>query len=308
MVNKCAVVTGANGFVGKCLTISLLEEGYFVYAIVTDMDALKDLDNQKVKQVKLFFDGYDKLISTIDRPIDVFFHCVWQGVWGKAFNDYSLQMNNAIYSGKTMEIAWKLQAKKFVLISTVNVLEVKRIIMESENFPKLRATTNYAMAKISAEMICRTLSSSIGVQFNCAYIAMVYGEGNYSLMVPNVVMKKLIHGESPDLIDGNGLYDLIYVKDVAKGLIAIGERGKNMISYYLGHRHLKTFKELFIEIGKIINKDIKLNFGAYPIANYIDYSLVDLDALFRDTGFEARQSFKDTILSTSEWIKKNLGD
>ena len=308
MSNKCAVVTGANGFIGRNLVISLLKKDYFVYAIVTEEESLKDLCGASLKQVKLFFEDYCKLTSIIDRSVDIFYHCAWQGVWGKAFEDYSLQMNNAINSGKTMEIASLLNAKKFVLISTVNVLETKKVILEPEKYLKLRATTNYSMAKISAEMICRTLSSSNGVEFNCAYIAMVYGEGNYSLMVPNVVIKKLLHDISPDLIEGNGLYDLIYVKDVADGLLAIGERGKNLISYYLGQRKLQTFKDIFTEVGIIVNKDVKMNFGAYPDANYIDYSLVDLDALYRDTGFETSHPFKDSILSTSKWIKEKLGD
>ena len=135
---------------------------------------------------------------------------------------------------------------------------------------------------------------------------MVFGEENKSMMVPNVVLTKLLSGKSPDLIDGNGLYDLIYVKDVASGLVAIGEKGTPMKSYYLGSRKLKSFKELFLEIGKIINPSVNINFGAYPDANYIDYSLINLDELYDDTGFEPKCDFKESILKTSAWLKENM--
>ncbi len=305
-MKRVAVVTGANGFVGTHLVESLLAKGYFVYAVTTDDHAFKQVDSSKLKNLVLFFDDYPKLVSEIKEGVDVFFHCAWQGVWGDAFKDYNLQMRNAVYAGKTMEIAAQLNAKRFVLLSTVNVLEAKKIIADSTSFNKLRATTNYAMAKLSAEMICRTLSCQNGVEFNCAYISMIFGEGNRSMMVPNVVITKLLKGEAVDLIEGKGLYDLVYVKDAVEGLIAIGERGVNLKSYYVGNRELVTFREIFERVGKIVNPDVPLRFGTYPDANYIDYSLIDLDELFNDTGFSVSFPFDLSIKRVAQWIKKNL--
>ena len=305
-MNKCAVVTGANGFIGKRVVERLLANGYFVYAITTDVNSLNDISSDSISTHSLFFDEYPKMLEIIDKDVDLFIHCAWQGVWGKAFDDYSLQMNNAINAGKTMEIASRLNAKKFVLLSTVNVLEAKKIINNPFNYKQLRATTNYAMAKLSAEMICRTLASHNCVLFNCAYIGMVYGENNYSMMVPNVVISKLLKNESPDLIEGNGLYDIVYVEDVANGLIAIGEKGIPFKSYYIGSRHIKTFKCVFEKIGKIVNPSVRLNFGAYPDNNYIDYSLINIDELFEDTGFEIADNFEQNVTKTANWIKEKM--
>jgi len=301
---KVAVVTGANGFIGAAVTKELLKLDYKVYAIVTDANALLDLECQNLTVIKAFFEEYQEIPNEIKEPVDVFYHFAWQGVWGKPFSDYSLQMKNAVNAGMAMEIAQKVKAKKFILASTVNVLEIISII-NGKQMKKMRATANYAMAKLSAEMICRTLTNNNETDFNCAYIAMTYGPGNFSLMVPNVVMGELIANESPDLIEGNGLYDLIYIDDVARGFVAIGEKGKPMTSYYLGHSNLKTFKQLFTEIGEIINPQIKLNFGAYKDDNQIDYFLVDVKALEKDTGFSPSSDFKKSITITSEWIKQN---
>ena len=38
----------------------------------------------------------------------------------------------------------------------------------------------------------------------------------------------------------------------------------------------------------------------------MDYSCVDLNQLYDDTGFECRSDFKTNILETFEWIKSNL--
>ena len=133
---------------------------------------------------------------------------------------------------------------------------------------------------------------------------MAYGPKNKSLMVPNVVISKLMQGKSPDLIDGNSPYDLIYVDDIVEGLLAIAEKGKNLKSYYLGHEKLKTFKELFTEIGSIIDPKIKLNFGAFKDTSEIDYSLIDLKALKNDTGFVCKSNFNDSILETAKYLKE----
>lgn len=298
---KTAVVTGANGFIGKAVAKELILNGFFVYCVVTDDRGMSDLDQKKIKIVKAFFEDYPNLTKKIAVPIDLFFHFAWQGVWGSAFKDYKLQMNNAIHCGEAIELAEKLNCRKFVLASTVNVLELKDKINFQGKQP-LRYTTNYSMAKLAAEMICRTSAENNGIDFNCAYIAMAYGPGNRSLMVPNVVMGKLTKGIEPDLVKGDGLYDLIYIDDIARGFVAIGLRGHTFKSYYLGHPTLKRFKDIFTEIGLFINPSVRLNFGAYPDDNQIDYSKVDLSELYSDTGFEPSSDFKKSIMETAKWV------
>ncbi len=301
---KVAIVTGANGFIGKALTKSLLSKGWFVYAVVTDEKAMEDCKNGNLKVIKAFFQDYPNIVSNITKRPDVFYHFAWQGVFGSSFNNYELQFSNAVNCGKAFELAEKVGASKFVLASTVNVLEAKKMINCEKIKSKLRATMNYSMSKLSAEMICKTLASrSKATSFNVAYIAMAYGPGNRSLMVPNVVMLKLMNNLSPDLIKGEGLYDLIYIDDIVKGFQAIGDFGMPMESYYIGHSNLETFKNIFTKVGSIVNPKVKLNFGVYPDENNIDYSLIDTTKLFKLCGFVPDSDFSRSIITTCDWLK-----
>lgn len=306
---KTAIVSGANGFIGKHLVRYLLSKDVFVYAVVTNKVDLQDLLCPNLSIIEAFFSDYNILLTKIDRQPDVFFHVAWQGV-NDSHSDYSLQLNNAIFAGKTFEIAEKLFCKKFVLASTINVLETKKIISQNEISKPLRFNLNYSMAKLSGEMICKVLAAkSKTTSFNTVYLSMVYGPNSFALTVQNVVMLKLIHGESPDLIKGEGLYDLIYIDDVVKGFEAVAKKGKNNKSYYLGHLKLRTFKEIFTDIGTIINKNIPLRFGSYPIDNYIDFSLINTDDILLDCGFEPTSDFEESIRVTVEWLKTtNLYD
>lgn len=56
----------------------------------------------------------------------------------------------------------------------------------------------------------------------------------------------------------------------------------------------------------VIAPDVELKFGEYKDNQQIDYSKFDLDALFRDTGWQCRAELKDHIRDTADWVKKNL--
>ena len=89
-------------------------------------------------------------------------------------------------------------------------------------------------------------------------------------------------------------------------MIAIGEKGKNKKEYYVGHRKLKTFKEWMIEIRDNVAPDIELKFGEFKDNQQINYDEVDLDALYRDTGWECHYELKDKIICTAQWVSENV--
>jgi nucleoside-diphosphate-sugar epimerase len=128
--------------------------------------------------------------------------------------------------------------------------------------------------------------------------------GNHATAsVVNVVINQLLKEESPKLIGGESLYDVIYIADIVDAFLAMSEKGVNNKSYYIGHRNLRTFKEIFTDIGNVVNPNVKLLFGAYSDASKMDYSRIDIDALYNDTGFEAKADFKESIVKTAEWLK-----
>ena len=301
---KTAVVTGADGFLGHCLSQHLIKKGYFVYGVGIDENKVKDLNSACFLFIKALFENYKDLTTKIKTKVDYFFHFARNGVFGNAFKDYNLQLSNAMYACEAILIAKQLGCKKFILASTINTLETLNYFGKYQIEP--RYTNIYAMSKLSSEMIGKTIAFQEGIEFNCGLISMVYGPNNYSLMVPNVVMLNLIQNKPSNLIDYNTEYDLIYVEDVADAFIAIAEKGINLKTYYVGHSSLQKFGDIFSNIRDIINRDGVLNFGVYPNKTMINYGLIDLKMLYNDTGFVPSFDFKKSILITAEWLKKNI--
>lgn len=302
---KKVAITGVTGFFGSSLAKTLLSSGITVIGIDLDKRKLMTFGNDHFIPVLASFEDYKRLPEAIhENDIDVFYHFAWAGGFTTAIRDYKLQMSNAGYAGDALVAAQKIGAKKFVYANTYNQYEIINFLT-SESFEP-RYTCIYSTGKTAASLICRTLAHNLGVEYSGALIPMPYGENNYSKQLVNTVINSLNNGVAPKLVEGNNLYDLVYIQDITDALIAIGERGHNKKEYYVGHRKLKTFKEWMIDIRDSIAPDVELKFGEYIDNQQIDYDMVDLDALYRDTGWECHYELKEKIANTAKWVKYNL--
>ena len=297
------IITGVTGFFGGSLARKLLRDGLVVYGIDVEtpkLDEFRAYDN--FVPVIADFTMYKNLPQLIsDDEIDVFYHFAWAGGFTTALKDYTLQMTNAAYAGDALIAAKEIGCKKFVYAGTYNEFEIQTFLA-TEGFEP-RYTCIYATGKTAADLICRTLAFNLGIEYCTGFVPMPYGENNYSKQLANVVIDSLNKGIPPKLVEGNNTYDWVYIGDIVDAFCAIGEKGKNQKGYYIGHRKLKTFKEWMIEIRDILAPDVELLFGEFKDAQNIDYSLIDLDALYRDTGFECKADFEQSIKRTAEWVK-----
>lgn len=303
---KTVAITGVCGFLGSHLCKKLLSMGVKVYGIDINLEIQKQFaELGDYVPVVADFEHYKNLHEMIAEPIDVFFHFAWQGgLLQNSFWDYELQLSNAKYACDAFQEASLMGAKRFVNSGTNNQIEITQFLNSKDFTP--RGTTIYASAKIALELMCKTLATKSNTDFVGCMIPMPYGEGNRSMQLFNVVAKNLIEGTSPKLIEGNNLYDMIYIGDIVDAFIAIAERGKAGRTYYIGHRKLKTFRQWIEDIRDIVAPDVELKFGEYKDPLNMDYSCVDLDQLYDDTGFEVKSDFEMTIKETFKWIRKNL--
>ena len=304
---KTAIVTGAGGFIGGAMTSFLLDKGVKVYGVdITENALARHAGRENFIPVIAEFADYPRLHEMIRDEVDVFYHFARQGGYGQAFKDYRLQLNNSIADCDAISEAIKIGCKKFVFAGTVNEYEVDNYIRA--DFFKPRYTYIYAAVKQASEALCKTIAFNSGIDYCAGRIAMAYGENfNSPTSLPNVVMKNLLTNIPCKLVEGTNLYDMIYIDDIVRAFYAIGEKGEDMKSYYVGHRKVGTFRELMEKIGAILNPDCPLLFGEYPDApSGVDYANIDIDALYRDTGFECKADFEESIMKTANWIKAEL--
>jgi len=302
---KIVVISGASGFIGGVLAEHLLQNGITVYGVGRDFQKIKRLLSFKTFiPIELDFKDYSHLKDVIPQEnIDVFYHFAWSGGFERnCLKNFNLQLRNVQASCDAMMEAIELRVNKFVYAGTINEIEIQQFINRFATF-ETRPTCIYASAKLAAELICRTMAQENHIHYNSGLIPMIYGKGNRSNQLVNVVLRNLILGIPPKLIEGNNQYDLVHVDDVARAFEAIGNAGINGKRYYVGHRTLKTFREWMEELRDIVSPNTDLHFNEYNDPLNLDYSLLNLDALYQDTGFECKESFYQRMKENAEWFQ-----
>lgn len=303
MLKVC--VTGATGFIGRRLCEKLLANGVTVYGVGRNQKVLDELGNSKrFHGIVLDFSEYEKLSKIIkDRDFDVFFHLANWGVNGDDKSNYEIQLQNVKIACDAVKIANVLGCRRFVFIGSVDEFEIDG--RPDDRYIQPTHSRIYGVAKLAAEEMGKVIATKLGIEYVTALLALTYGEYNNTNILPNVIIRSSFNGKPVDLIEGNSTFDMIYVDEAVGGILAIAEEGLNLESYYVGHSNVRTFKEIVEEINSSLENPVELRFGVYKDkGNPIDFSKINREKLFLDTGYECNIELKEGISNTYNWIKE----
>ena len=292
---KKAVVTGASGFIGRALTERLLAEGWTVYAVVRDAQALAGLDGD-LRPTVCDFAHYDRMAEQVGENVDCFLHFAWTGVSGDMSRSITTQTENVMAAAEAMKQAKQLGARKFLFAGSSYQYR-----MEPSGDVYLPKNL-YGAAKAAAERLLWASALADGMAFNTVLFTNVFGVGDRSNRSTNAMLKKLLAGEPLKLISGEHLHDWTYIDDAVGGVMAVLEKGLPGKEYYVGSREPETFRDIVTRVRDAICPEAELCFGEYKDDAYIDYTKIDLDALYRDTGFACTADFEESIRKTARWL------
>lgn len=302
---KKAIITGANGFIGKWLVKELVDNGIYVYAIVKDKtsktDGIGSLKNVEI----VYCDLKDilKLENIIaDRTIDVFYHLAWVGSAGSLRSDTEVQLLNAQYTVDSVKVAKKIGCKKFIGAGS---------IMEEETIAAVRADGNkpgqayiYGAGKLVAQCMSKCVAAEIGIDHIWAIITNAYGVGETAPRFINTTLRKVISDQPLQFTAATQNYDFIYISDLVKAFYYLGIKGKPFSSYVIGSAQAKPLKSFILQIQQTIESDKNVTFGDIPFTGInLPVEVFNCDRLENDTGFKNKVSFDEGIMKTMEWIK-----
>ena len=170
----------------------------------------------------------------------------------------------------------------------------------------------YKATKTAAHWIGKAKCGTYGIRFFWPLIN-TYGEEERSARLVNTIIRKVLHGEIPDLSAGNQYYDFVHVSDVARALILIAEKGVDGTNYTIGSGDAKPLKEFLKIVGQVANdlhggEPVELGFGKIT-SNVISLPITTFDVtkLYKDTGFKPLIPFREGIERTARWIKEDEG-
>ena len=226
---KKAIVTGANGFIGKTLVKALLERNYEIVALDIRFDDVL-LNNNSVICVNVL----NKVVADLKDEIpqneyDCFFHLAWAGTSGPARADYEMQLNNVKIACDYIQLCKSIGCKRVIYASSINEMETYEYLQSDDIEPS--GGYIYGTGKLAAHLMGETVAKMNGVEFIPVIITNIYGAGEKSARMVYTSINKLIHKERCSFTAGYQTYDFIYITDAINSIIEVSEKGKAFNRY-----------------------------------------------------------------------------
>ena len=298
---KKIIVTGATSFIGYPLVQKLLDNGYFVYAIVRPNSEsnrkIKPCSNLKIIECEMA--KYDQLEKLIRDKCDAFYHIAWNGTRVPERDNEEIQEANYKSSLIAFNTAVALKCKAF--FSTGSQAEYGDCIGEiDENYNPI-PKTEYGKAKLKSFKTIKELAVKEKIKFGWIRIFSAYGENDYKNSLVSSCIKKMKLNENIEMTSGLQKWNYIYIGDVINILYTL-LINDNYVSevFNVCSNDTRMLKEYVIELKNILHSNSNLLFG---VKKYNDSEgVVSFNPLNNKVakilGITKYTSFRDGIIKT----------
>ena len=307
---KKAIVTGGAGFAGYSLVKSLISEGFRVLCPVRPgslhnkrLEALaEDSEGTLGELILLSLDMKDIGILShwlgrkhIDMSGCLFFHLAWSG----ERDDFDGQYANINITTDTVIAAARIGASRIIITGSQAEYGMKAggitlpdgtiSPVTEEALPE--PLNSYGAAKAAAMHISRDLARHLGLKWNWVRIFSLYGECEHDHTMLSYLRSALEKGEVPHLSSCEQYWDYLDVRDAAKALICVAEKGGDNEIYNLASGDIRPLKEFTRIIGKRVNPGIAIDYAEADPEKPLLSLRPSVEKLKRDTGWKPEIPF-----------------
>lgn len=293
---KRAIITGATGVIGHALVKNLIQNGVETLVLCREGSKRNDTVPQGSLVTRCFcsLDELKNFQNDTGKQYDVFYHFAWENTFGGGRNDIGSQTKNIGYALDAVEVAKRFGCRKFIGVgSQAEYGRVDGVLTPSTPaFPE----NGYGIAKLCAGQMTRLRAQQLGLKHVWVRVLSVYGENDGAQTMVSSTVAKLKKGERAQFTKGEQLWDYLYSGDAAEAFRLIGERGIDGKCYVLGSGRAYPLKDYIKIIGKSLNAENLLEFGAIAYAEkQVMHLCADISDLTQDTGWKPKVSFEEGI-------------
>ncbi|MBU4445804.1 NAD-dependent epimerase/dehydratase family protein [bacterium] len=270
---KKALITGANGFIGRHLITSLKASGYNITAIIRDR---KDIPPEWDDNVKVHVgDITDKAsIEGISDNVDVVFHLA-SYVHKTPKSQEEIRLVNRVNIDGTKNLLESLgpSIKHIIFFSSVSVYGTDSGLNIDETF-ETNPITPYGITKLKAEVMIRDWGKDKGVITTILRLPMVYGPGNKGNIY--TLIEGVDKGRFVMMGNGENKRSFAYVGNAIDAAVAVAGHEETDFKVYIVTDGIDyTVKELYELIAK--------GLGKRPLPFYVPMSIAKVLAHAGDT-------------------------
>lgn len=312
--NQTILITGATGFIGKLLVMSLLyinkiyDLNLKILAYARDENKAKEIfkDFLDDKNLEIFIQDILQEIN-LKENVDFIIHAA-SPTDSKFFILYPVKTIEYIVNGtdNILKFALNNKIKSFVYLSSMEIYGVidQKITTEADcGFLEiLQSRSSYPQAKRLAETLCFAYKSQFNLPVKIARLSQIFGAGvEYddkrvlSEFVRNIIEKKDI----VLLTKGQSIITNCYISDAIAGILLVLLKGENGEAYNIANsKNIFSIKEIAEFLVKKYPTS-KLIFDIKDTPKYRPDSVLKLDTKkLENLGFKAKVDFKEMIERT----------
>ena len=292
---KKVLVTGATGFIGSHLCAALHAAGADVHGVGRSAlpRTMSGLTYHKGDLSRV--DATRRIVRRV-RP-DCIFHLASHVVGSR-----DLQMVEPTFRDNLCTTVHLMTAALECKVS-------RMVIAGSLEEPEGAAPSSpYAAAKWASTAYARMFHALYGLPVVHARVFMVYGPGQRDLqkLIPYTILS-LLKGRAPRLSAGGRKVDWIYVEDVVRGLMALGQtRGIEGRSFDLGTGVLTTVGNVSRMLSRMICPELAPELGALPARPMEQIRRANVNATRTAVGWKPRTSLRDGLRKTVAGYQRSL--
>jgi dihydroflavonol-4-reductase len=237
-----ALVMGASGNVGACVTRRLAAGGADVRVLLRKSSSTKGIDGLDVERVYGdLIDGAAVAAALAER--DVVYYCVVD-TRAELRDSAPLFETNVDALRHVLDVAVRANLQRFVFLSTIGTIAVGRngeTVDEDTPFNWAEQAGSYIESRRAAEQLVLTYVADHGLPGVVANVSNPYGPPDWQPR-QGMFVKLAAQGKLPFYLRGVGS-EVVGIDDAADGLLLAGQRGRVGQRYIISERYM-TQREL----------------------------------------------------------------
>ncbi len=253
------VVTGAGGFIGRWLVRELVHQGAQVTAMVHRAPsagifppevAVERGDITRAGSLGPIFAGKEILI-----------HAAGLYRFGLGHRR-ALELTNALGTSNILAAARKAGMGRIIHLSSAGILKRENGLIEADDFPAYRPRWSaYKGSKWEAELVVMAAARD-GLPVRIASIPCPLGSEDHTPTPTGRMVQDYVEGRFP-FSTRTGL-NFIGIRDLARGIIAVADKGENGRRYLLGQENI-TLSDFLQRLDQEVGESVRRKEIPWPL-------------------------------------------
>jgi UDP-glucose 4-epimerase len=307
MSTKRALVTGAGGFVGACLTRRLLEDGHRVEVLLrpgSDRWRLAEIDADIVVHEADLRDGAAVHRAVAASGPDWVFHLAAHGAYSWQTDAEGIFTSNVLGTVHLSEACVDRGFEAFVQAGSSSEYGLQDHAPSERELPEPNSL--YAVAKASSTLLCGHLAARHGLKMTTLRLYSVFGPWEDPRRLMPTLIARGLRGELPPLVDPDTARDFLHVDDVSDAflLAAVAPAAKVSTVYNVGSGIQTTIKEVVETAREVLEIGELPDWGSHEPRDWdTTVWLADPGRIKRELGWQPRRDLHSGLEQLAEWLR-----